>query len=118
MPERVLTKRFLRRYKFKREVISGGLSVYRSGQVDYIMYPFCGGNPSDNKPALLSLLKEHGARFVVCLGFAYSVDRAMAVGDVVFCHSDLSESTQRPTGATKQNLKLNLTAWREGQQKT
>ena len=87
MPERVLTKRFLRRYKFKREVISGGLSVYRSGQVDYIMYPFCGGNPSDNKPALISLLKEHGARFVVCLGFAYSVDRAMAVGDVVFCET-------------------------------
>ena len=86
-PERVLTKRFLRRYKFKREVILGGLSVYRSSQVDCVISSLSGANPSDNKPAVALLLKEYGVRFVVCLGFAYSVDQTMAVGDVVFCET-------------------------------
>jgi len=86
-PERVLTKRFLRRYKFKREVARGGLSVYRSSQVDCVISSLGVGRSSDNKLALTLLLGKYSVRFIVCLGFAYSVDEEMAVGDVVFCET-------------------------------
>lgn len=86
-PEKVLTKKFLRRYEFKREVISRSLSVYRTSQVDCVIFSLGVGRSSDNKVALTLLLKEHSVRFVVCLGFASSVNEGMAVGDVVFCET-------------------------------